>query len=69
MIRNCLVGERATWSKLSRIRDRCAIELALDRAVHALRTRVVFSKSQVDLRRLVTGTDQVDAVKVRSGCR
>jgi TAG lipase/steryl ester hydrolase/phospholipase A2/LPA acyltransferase len=58
MTRNCLVGERATWPKLSRIRDRCAIELALDRAVHALRTRVVFSKSQVDLRRLVTGTDQ-----------
>jgi len=59
MIRNCLVGERATWPKLSRIRDRCAIELALDRAVHALRTRVVFSKSQVDLRRLVTGSEQV----------
>ncbi|KAK5659194.1 hypothetical protein OQA88_1285 [Cercophora sp. LCS_1] len=52
MIRNCLLGERATWPKLSRVRDRCAIELALDHAVHALRTRVVFSKSQVDLRRL-----------------
>ncbi|KAB5584966.1 acyl transferase/acyl hydrolase/lysophospholipase [Coniochaeta sp. 2T2.1] len=57
MMRNCLVGERATWPKLSRIRDRLAIELALDRAVHALRTRVVFSKSQVDLRRLVTARD------------
>lgn len=57
MLRNCLVGERATWPKLSRIRDRCAIELALDRAVHAMRTRVVFSKSQVDLRRLVAGTE------------
>ncbi|KAB5578130.1 patatin-domain-containing protein [Coniochaeta sp. 2T2.1] len=57
MMRNCLVGERATWPKLSRIRDRLAIELALDRAVHALRTRVVFSKSQVDLRRLVTAGD------------
>ncbi|KAK4124326.1 patatin-domain-containing protein [Parathielavia appendiculata] len=51
MLRNCLIGERATWPKLSRIRDRLAIELALDQAVHALRTRVVFSKSQVDLRR------------------
>lgn len=55
MLRNCLIGEKSTWPKLSRIRDHCAIELALDRAVHALRTRVVFSKSQVDLRRLVTG--------------
>jgi TAG lipase/steryl ester hydrolase/phospholipase A2/LPA acyltransferase len=51
MLRNCLIGERATWPKLSRIRDRLAIELALDQAVHALRARVVFSKSQVDLRR------------------
>ncbi|KAK4038057.1 acyl transferase/acyl hydrolase/lysophospholipase [Parachaetomium inaequale] len=51
MLRNCLIGERATWPKLSRIRDRLAIELALDQAVHALRARVVFSKSQVNLRR------------------
>lgn len=51
MLRNCLVGERATWPKLSRIRDRLAIELALDQAVHDLRARVVFSRSQVDLRR------------------
>lgn len=66
MLRNCLVGERATWPKLSRIRDRCAIELALDRAVHALRTRVVFSKSQVELRRLVTGAEQFGAETVAS---
>ncbi|KAI1383963.1 patatin-domain-containing protein [Hypoxylon trugodes] len=56
MLRSCLLGERATWPKLSRIRDRCAIELALDRAVHALRARVVFSKSQVDLRRMATSS-------------
>ncbi|KAI0829572.1 patatin-domain-containing protein [Hypoxylon sp. FL0890] len=56
MVRSCLLGERATWPKLSRIRDRCAIELALDRAVHALRARVVFSKSQVNLRRMATGS-------------
>ncbi|KAI1436823.1 acyl transferase/acyl hydrolase/lysophospholipase [Xylaria sp. CBS 124048] len=54
MTRSCLLGERATWPKLARIRDRCAIELALDRAVHSLRASVVFSKSQVDLRRLAT---------------
>ncbi|KAK3346148.1 acyl transferase/acyl hydrolase/lysophospholipase [Lasiosphaeria hispida] len=57
MIRNCLIGERATWPKLSRVKDRCSIELALDRAVHALRARVVFSKSQVDLRRLAGISD------------
>lgn len=45
MLRSCLAGERATWPKLSRIRDRCATELALDRAVHRLRARVVFSGS------------------------
>ncbi|KAK8121806.1 patatin-like phospholipase [Apiospora sp. TS-2023a] len=56
MHRSCLLGERATWPKLARIRDRCAVELALDRAVHALRARVVFSKSQVDLRRMATGS-------------
>lgn len=52
MLRACLSGERATWPKLSRIRDRCAIELALDEAVHRLRARVVFSESQQDLRKL-----------------
>lgn len=58
MLRSCLAGERATWPKLSRIRDRCAIELALDNAVHRLRTRVVFSESQRDLRKLSTGIGQ-----------
>lgn len=55
MLRSCILGERATWPRLSRIRDRCAIELALDRAVHHLRTRVVFSESQRNLRELSTG--------------
>ncbi len=45
-----LCGERATWPKLSRVRNHCAIELALDDAVQQLRARVVFSPSQVDLR-------------------
>lgn len=45
-----LCGERATWPKLSRVRNHCAIELALDDAVQKLRARVVFSPSQVDLR-------------------
>jgi TAG lipase/steryl ester hydrolase/phospholipase A2/LPA acyltransferase len=48
---NCLLtGERATWPKLSRIQNHLAIELALDETVRQLRTRVVFSPSQIDLR-------------------
>ncbi|KAI9893674.1 MAG: hypothetical protein M1814_005889 [Vezdaea aestivalis] len=50
MLRSCLCGEKATWPKLSRIRNHCAIELALDDAVQRLRDHVVFSPSQVDLR-------------------
>lgn len=45
-----ICGERATWPRLSRIQNHCAIELALDDAVQQLRARVVFSPSQVDLR-------------------
>ncbi len=56
MVEACLRGERATWPKLSRIRNHCAIELELDAAVQALRARVVFSPSQVDLRRMTTGS-------------
>lgn len=58
MVTTCLSGERATWPKLSRIRNRCAIELELDAAVQTLRARVVFSPSQVDLRRMTTGSFQ-----------
>lgn len=54
MERSTLSGERATWPKLSRIRDRCAVELAIDRSIQTLRARCLFSQSQVDLRRLVT---------------
>jgi hypothetical protein len=50
MERAALCGERATWPKLSRIRNHMALELAMDDAVHKLRTRVVFSPSQVNLR-------------------
>lgn len=50
MLQAMLCGERATWPKLSRIKNHCAIELALDDTVQKLRARVVFSPSQVDLR-------------------
>jgi TAG lipase/steryl ester hydrolase/phospholipase A2/LPA acyltransferase len=55
MVQACLSGERATWPKLSRIKNHCAVELELDAAVQQLRARVVFSPSQVDLRRFTTG--------------
>jgi len=50
MLEATLSGERATWPKLSRIRNHCAIELALDDAVQKLRLRIAFSPSQTDLR-------------------
>ena len=50
MAQAMLCGERATWPTLSRVKNHCAIELALDDAVQKLRARVVFSPSQVDLR-------------------
>ena len=45
-----LSGERATWPKISIIKNHCAIELALDDAVQKLRARVAFSPSEVELR-------------------
>ncbi|KAJ5446355.1 Acyl transferase/acyl hydrolase/lysophospholipase [Penicillium cf. griseofulvum] len=50
MLSACLSGERATWPRLSRIRNHCAIELALDNAIQNMRARVAFSPSQLDLR-------------------
>jgi TAG lipase/steryl ester hydrolase/phospholipase A2/LPA acyltransferase len=50
MLQAMLSGERATWPKLSRVQNHCSIELALDTAVQELRSRIVFSPSQVDLR-------------------
>lgn len=50
MLKASLCGERATWPKFSRIRNHCAIELALDSAIQTMRARVAFSPSHVDLR-------------------
>ena len=50
MHRAMLGGERATWPKMSIIKNHCAIELALDHAVQKLRARVAFSPSEVELR-------------------
>ncbi|KAI6247073.1 Triacylglycerol lipase [Erysiphe necator] len=45
MERAFLCGERATWPKLSRIRNACAVELELDSAVQALRACLVFGNN------------------------
>jgi TAG lipase/steryl ester hydrolase/phospholipase A2/LPA acyltransferase len=42
MVRTCEAGERATWPVLGMVRNHCAVELELDRAVAELRARVVF---------------------------
>ncbi|KAI4131129.1 MAG: hypothetical protein LQ341_006386, partial [Variospora aurantia] len=62
-------GERATWPKLSRIKNHCAIELALDDAVQKLMARVVFSPSQVDLRAGVPTRSRSDGRKEGRGKR
>ncbi|VVT47496.1 uncharacterized protein SAPINGB_P001740 [Magnusiomyces paraingens] len=36
-----LRGQRALWPKMSLIRNRCAIELALDKSIHELRKRML----------------------------
>ena len=73
MLQATLCGERATWPKLSRIRNHCAIELALDDAIQRLRERVVFSPSQVDLRlghaRLQAVTKKAGRIRARTGQR
>ena len=51
MLDTMLRGERATWPKLSRIRNHCAIELCLDNALNQVRAMATFSESQAHLRR------------------
>jgi predicted acylesterase/phospholipase RssA len=59
MLEACRVGEMSTWPLLCRIENSLAIELALDRAIRTLKERVTFSKSQVELMRLRTGTPEL----------
>lgn len=42
MLNALLLGERATWPQLDRIKVSSSIELALDNAVHELRARIAF---------------------------
>lgn len=64
-----LSGERATWPKLSIIRNHCAIELALDDAVQKLRARVVFSPDEVELRMSTRKKESSGIKKSSSGKR
>ncbi|GAM84327.1 hypothetical protein ANO11243_023210 [Dothideomycetidae sp. 11243] len=48
MIQASLSGERATWPKLSEVRNHCAIELAIDDAVHELIPHHIFGPTQLD---------------------
>ncbi|CAZ84625.1 unnamed protein product [Tuber melanosporum] len=41
-------GERATWPRLTRVRNHVLVELELDRVIHVLRTRVVFEPGRGD---------------------
>ncbi|KAL9026415.1 MAG: hypothetical protein Q9196_004918 [Gyalolechia fulgens] len=62
-----LCGKRATWPKLSRIRNHCAIELALDDAVQKLRARVVFSPGPVGVRVGIPQRSRSDVRKETKG--
>lgn len=56
-----LSGERATWPKLTEIRNHCAIELRLDEAVHQMKDNFTFGQSQVDIRRLAASKAKLRA--------
>ncbi|CAG8145722.1 unnamed protein product, partial [Penicillium nalgiovense] len=49
------------WPRLSRIRNHCAIELALDNAIQNMRARVAFSPNQVDLRMSTRSRYSIDS--------
>lgn len=48
MLHSTLSGEKATWPKLSEVRNHCAIELAIDDAVHELIPHHIFGPAQLD---------------------
>jgi TAG lipase/steryl ester hydrolase/phospholipase A2/LPA acyltransferase len=52
MLRSMRNGEQATWPKVSRVQNHVAVELALDKAINMMASRVVFSPNQVNLRLL-----------------
>lgn len=69
MLEACLGGERATWPRLSRIRNHCAIELALDGAIQQMRARVAFSPAQLELRKQNFARQPAGSIESRAGAR
>lgn len=45
MIQACLAGERATWPRLGRIRNHCAVEYALETAMRIMRAKITIAAS------------------------
>ncbi|KAL1959198.1 hypothetical protein VTO42DRAFT_2703 [Malbranchea cinnamomea] len=45
MVRACLAGERATWPRLGRIRNHCAVEYSLETALRILRAKIAIAAS------------------------
>ncbi|KAI1973896.1 Lipase 5 [Ophidiomyces ophidiicola] len=60
MLRACLTGERATWPKLGRIRNHCAVELALDAAIPIMRDKVaaIARSANIPMKHLTFYTDE-----------
>lgn len=61
MLQACASGERATWPKLSRLRNHVAIELALDAAVQKIRAKVALNDSHMDSRLLSGASQRLDS--------
>ena len=45
MVQTCLSGERATWPRLGRIRNHCAVEYALETALRIMRAKITIAAS------------------------
>ena len=45
MVQACLSGERATWPRLGRIRNHCAVEYALETALRIMRAKITIAAS------------------------
>lgn len=59
-------GERATWPHLAMIRQRCAVELALDRLLYELKSSIVSSPLPAAVAASMPG---LDSPKMRLGNR
>ncbi|PWY86017.1 patatin-domain-containing protein [Aspergillus heteromorphus CBS 117.55] len=67
MLEACISGERATWPKLHRIYNHCAIELALDSAVQEMRARVAFYPSRINTKSDSAAGHALESVDTSAG--